>query len=142
MLDLTQYKPILDALNQVPAEAWTAAVQIVLSAVIVSPLALGLKKWWKIEGEKVMLGLVILGSLLATVVAYLQSDPQFAPWIVLVQGGLTFATTQPIYYLFIKPLFLTLGSWFASQVEQAAQLNDVKSATVPVDGLPIGESRQ
>lgn len=129
---------IWNTINQIPSEAWDILIEILVSAIIVSPLALGLKKWWKIDGEKVMLGLVILASLLASVIIYLQSDPRFAPWIVAVQGGLTFATTQPVYYLFVKPLFTRLSLWFSSQVDQAVALNDVKSAALPSDGLPIG----
>ena len=133
-------QPIADALNQVPPAFWPLAVQTVISAVIVSPLALTIKKWWKIEGEKVMMFIVILGSIVTAVIAYLQDDPKYGPWLVAVQGGLTFATTQPVYYLFVKPLYSGLASWFASQVAQAAQLNDVKSAAVPASGLPIGDN--
>lgn len=136
---MQQIQQILVALNEVPAEAWTTAVEVVVSALIVSPVALGLKKWWKIEGDKVMVGLVMLASLLAAVVLYLQSDPRFSPWVVAVQGALTFAATQPWYHFFVKPVAIRTATWFTSQVEQAAQLNDVKSATVPASGLPIGD---
>jgi hypothetical protein len=133
------FQQILDTLNQVPADVWGYVIQIIVSAVIVSPVALALKKWWKINGEIVMMGIVILGSVLSAVLIYLQSDPRFAPWIVAVQGGLTFATTQPVYYLAVKPLYRQLSAWFTSQVAEAVELNEVKSAAVPATGLPIGE---
>jgi hypothetical protein len=125
-------------LNQIPADTWSQIIQIVLSAVIVSPAALGLKKLWKIEEEKIMLGVVILGSFVPAVILYLQSNAQLAPSIVAVQAGLIFASTQPIYLYFLKPLTRALGAWFSDQLTQAAALNDVKTAAVPETGLAIG----
>lgn len=135
---MSHVQQILDALNQVPASVWQQAIQIVIGALVVSPVALALKKWWKIDGEKVMLGIVMLGSILAPAIVYLQTDPQFAPWFVLVQGWLTFATTQPVYYLFVRPLWGAIEGWFTGTIQQAISLNEVKSAAVPETGLPIG----
>lgn len=128
---------ILSGLNSVPAELWGQVVEIILSAVIVSPLALGLKKWWKVHSEKLMVLMVMVGSIAAAAIAYLQTQSDFAPYFIAVQGAFVFAATQPVYYFMVKPLWIRLVLWFNSQVEQAAALNDTKSAELPADGLPI-----
>lgn len=132
---------ILNFLNGVPAEFWTQLIDfimlIVLPAIAVSPVALAFKKWWKIHSEKIMVFLVGLGSLLATIVTFALSSPDFP---LPVAAGLTFATTQPVYYFFIKPLYLRINKWFTVQVAEAAKLNETKSAEVPATGLPIGNS--
>lgn len=130
---------VLNVLNQVPSEAWDMIIQIVVSAVVISPVALGIKKWLEVNSEKLMIAGVMLASLAAPALLYLKDVPQFAAWIVLVQGGLVFATTQPVYYFFIKPLFRKLGVWFGGQVAKAAEVkafqDDLKSALEPVGGL-------
>lgn len=132
---------ILNALNSVPAEVWGQVGEIVVSAVIVSPLALALKKWWKVNSEKIMVVMVMVGSILAAILAYLQTQPEFAPYFVAVQGALVFATTQPVYYFFVKPVWTRLVGWFETQVERAAELNDTKSAEVPSNGLPLSNEQ-
>lgn len=127
----------LQILNDVPSEAWGALIDIVVSAFLVSPLALAIKKWFSVDGEKKMVGLVMFGSILAAGGAYLMSVPEFAPWIILITGGLTFATTQPVYYFFVKPLFTRLSAWFAEEVAKASLQTEAKAAAVPAEGLPI-----
>lgn len=129
-------QPILDILNTVPGEVWSLIVEILFSAIIVSPVALGLKKFWKVNSEKIMLFLVIAGSFAAATFTYLQGSAEFAPWVIAVEGWLVFATTQPVYFLFIKPLTRRVGSWFAAQVAEATLLNEAKTAAVPEQGLP------
>lgn len=131
------FQNALNTLNQVPPEAWSIIIEIAISALIVSPFMLGLKKWFKIHGEKLMVLLVAFFSIAASVVAYLIADPYFAPWIILVQGWLTFATTQPVYYLLVKPFFGKLGAWFTDQVAKATQITEAKAAAVPPEGLPV-----
>jgi len=131
-------KTVLDFLNQIPPDAWGALVQVVVSAIIVSPLALALKKWWKVNSEKIMLLIVSFGSVASAIVVYLMGNPDYAPWVISVTGAVTFATTQPVYYLFVKPIAIRVGTWFATQVSEAAKLNEAKSAELPASGLPIG----
>lgn len=127
---------ILNTANQVPDEVWSAIIEVIMAALVVSPVMVGLKKWWKIHSEKVMMATVMLGSLGAAALIYLQTDPRFAPWVIVIQGWLVFATTQPVYFLFIKPLFRRISTWFAGQLEQAAKLNEVKTAAIPKTGIP------
>lgn len=128
---------ILNILNSIPGDAWSVIIDVLVSAVIVSPLALGVKKWLSVDNEKKMLILVVVGSMLASAGAYLQSVPKFAPWFVLVQGWLVFATTQPVYFLFVKPLSKRLGVWFTEQIAKVALANEAKAAAVPAEGLPL-----
>lgn len=129
----------LNILNQVPREAWDMVIQIVVSAVVISPAALGIKKWLEVNSEKLMLIGVMTASVAAPALLYLKDMPQFAAWIVLVQGGLVFATTQPVYYFFIKPLSRKIGVWFGGQIAKAAEVKafqeDLKSALEPIGGL-------
>lgn len=131
------FDSILHALNSISPEAWSVVVQSVVAALIVSPLFVGVKKWFSVDGEKKMLFLVMLGSIGAAAVAYMLSVPSFAPWVILVQGWLTFATTQPIYLYFVKPTFKRLGVWFSEKLAEAAALNEARAAAVPAGGLPV-----
>lgn len=128
---------LLAALNSIPSDAWGVTIETVVSAVIVSPIMMAVKKWWDIDNEKKMLLLVIAGSLLAGAADYLHGIPEFAPWFAIVQGWLVFATTQPVYRFFVKPLFARLGSAIAAQLAKVATVSEAKAATVPPQGLPI-----
>lgn len=126
----------LEIVNSVPAEIWSTIIEILISAVIVSPIALGLKKWFSIDSDKKMIVIVSIGSFVTATAAYLLTVPEFAPWIIIVQGWLTLATTQPVYYFFIKPFFKRLGAWFTEQITKATQITEAKAAQVPPEGLP------
>lgn len=130
------FAKILETLNSVPAEIWSTLIEIIVSAVIVSPVALAIKKWFSIDGEKKMVFIVTIGSFAAATATYMLTVPEFAPWIILVQGWLTLATTQPVYYFFIKPLFRRIGAWFTDQIAKATQISEAKAAQVPPEGLP------
>lgn len=128
---------ILHALNSISPDAWGVVVTTVVSALITSPVVQGLKRWFQVDSEKKILFLVMIGSMGAAAVAYLLTVPQFAPWIILVEGWLVFATTQPLYIYFFKPVFKNLGGWFTGKLAEAAAINEAKSAAVPATGLPV-----
>ena len=132
---------ILTQLNSIPRETWTllidAIITTVLPALAVSPIALALKKWWKINSDRLMVIIVAAGSVLSTLVVFALDSPDFP---LPIQAWLTFATTQPVYYFFVKPLYLRISAWVALQIAEAAKLNEAKSAEVPVTGLPIGST--
>lgn len=129
---------ILTFLNSVPSDAWGLVIETVVSAFVVSPLALGIKKWLSVDSEHKMLGLVILGSLVAGLLDYLHGVTLFAPYFALVQGWLVFATTQPVYKWLIRPL----AAKIAGTIVSAKQLADVKSAEVPAGGIPVADFTQ
>ncbi len=132
---------ILNTLNEVPPEAWTIIVEVVVGALVVSPALVGLKKWWDINSAKVMTFWTIVASLLAGAGAYLHNDPRYAPWFILVQGWLILATTQPVYRYAVKPLFTRLGIWFASKLALANQINQSKADLKPSPASPTDDAR-
>lgn len=132
----------LQTLNSVPSEAWSMLVEVLVGALTVSPLAQAIKKWFngdgdKTLGEKRMLAIVMAGSVMAAAVSYIVTVPEFAPWVITVQGALTFAATQPVYVYLVKPLSKRLGAWFSEQVAKASAITEAKAAKVPAAGLPI-----
>ena len=126
---------ILNTLNSIPSDAWGYVISVLVSAVATSPVVQIIKKWFSIDGEKKMLALTIVGSMLASAIVYLQGVPQFAPYFVLIQGWLVFATTQPVYYLFVKPLSKKLEIYFAGQIARYATVAEAKNAAVPAGGI-------
>jgi hypothetical protein len=131
------FQSLLNLINSVPAATWDILVETLASAVLVSPVMVAIKKWFSVDGEKKMMFLVILGSMLASAGLYLREVPELAPWVVVVQGWLIFATTQPVYFLFVKPLIRSIKKRFAAAIAKATALNEVKSAAVPPQGLPV-----
>lgn len=132
----------LSFLNTIPSEAWNILAEVIVGALAVSPVMLAIKKWLSIDGEKKMMFLVIFGSMLASAGLYLRGIPQFAPWFVAVQGTLVFAFSQPVYYLFVKPLYRKLGASLTVQINKAKDLNEAKTAAVPAGGLPVPTTPQ
>lgn len=134
-------REILNTVNTVPPNAWEILIEIIVSALTVSPIMVGVKRWLNISDpkrrEKIMTFAVLISSMLATVGFYLKDIPEFAPWFIAVQGLLVFATTQPVYFYLVKPLFRRLGASLAIQLNKAKSLNEAKTATVPPEGLPI-----
>lgn len=128
---------VLNFFNSVPSEAWGMLIEVVVASFAVSPIMVAVKKWFAVDSEKKMMGLVILGSMFASVGLYLRGVPEFSPWFVAVQGMLVFACTQPVYYLFIKPLFRKLGATVTIQIQKAKGYNEARSAIVPAGGLPL-----
>lgn len=131
------FNHILHQLNSISPAAWAIILPTVLQAIITSPIMLGVKKWFSVDGEKKMLFFVMLGSMGAALVGYLITVPRFAPWFILVSGWLTFATTQPVYLYAVKPLARIIGSWFSGKIAEATAINEAKNAAVPATGLPI-----
>lgn len=128
---------ILSFLNSIPNEVWTAIIEVVVGAIIVSPVVLAIKRWRDIHSEKIMLALVIGGSFITAALLYLRSVPEFAPWAIAVQGWLVFATTQPVYIYLVKPLSIRIGIWFNGKVAAVAIANEAKSAAIPATGMPV-----
>ena len=128
---------ILNALNSIPGDVWGYIITLIVAALPTSGIVMAIKKWFSVDGEKKMLTITIIGSMAASAVAYLQSTPEFAPWFVILQGWLVFATTQPVYYLFIKPLTKKLEVYWATQIAKYATTAEAKNAAVPAGGLNV-----
>lgn len=124
---------LLATVNGVPPEAWTVLVETIVAALLASPLVAGIKKWFQVHSDKVMLFVTILASIGGAVAAYLVNDPTFTAWWVPVHGWLIFATTQPVYRYLIKPI----GNRIRAEIDKAIELEKLKkSAVVPPSGLP------
>lgn len=123
---------ILDALNYAAAHIPWAAIG---ASGILSPLLLGLKKWFSVQSEKVMISLVALVALATAAGHYLLTTPIQAPGVIAIQAAVLAFMTQPIYFFVVKPA----AAWFGEQLAKAAAFDaQVKSAIEPVNGLPLG----
>lgn len=122
---------VLNILNYVAASIpWDA----VIASGILSPLLLGVKKWFSVQSEKVMIVLVLISGVLVASGNYLLNVPTSDPSIIAVQGAVLAFMTQPIYFFVVKPFF----RWFGETLAAAAAFKaDAQSATVPSEGLPI-----
>lgn len=128
---------LLSFLNSIPSEFWGFLIETIIAAIPVSIAGIVIKKWRDIDNEKKMLIIIIGTSMLAGVLEYLHGNARFAPWTAIVQGWFTFAATQPVYFLFVKPLYARFQIWFAEQVAKVALSSEAKAAAVPAEGLPI-----
>jgi len=133
-------------LNSIPADVWAIAVQTIMIAITVSPLAQVIKKvirryWDWLDDprrrEIVMMLIVMLGSLAGSAFVYLRNDPRFSGWFVVIQGLLAFAVTQPFYIYFLKPLTIRLGLWLTDRITAPNAINEAKAAALPATGLPL-----
>jgi hypothetical protein len=122
--------------GSIPSGTWDILLQSAIGAVTVSPIALGIKKWFSIDSDKKMVLIVTIGSFLAAASAYLLTVPKFAPWIILLQGWITYGVSQPVYYIVVKPFFKRLGAFLVEKVTAVTLLNEARAAAVPSTGLP------
>lgn len=126
--------------NQVPQSVYELVITSAIGAITVSPVALGVKKWFTNEtrqiSEQWMILIVALFSFVSAIVAYLVTTPTFAPWIIAIEGFITLGMTQPVYFLFIRPLFIRLGAWFTDQIAKATLRSEARAALLPETGLP------
>ncbi len=125
-------------INQVPAFVWPIALQVVVTAIVVSPVGIALHKWWQVESDKIKVFNMIVLSMAGAGIAYMMTVPEFKPWFVTVQGFLTFALSTPFYIFFFKPGAAILGDWFGGKIDEATAINEAKSAAVGVNTVVPG----
>lgn len=107
---------------------------LVAASGILSPLALGIKKWLSIQSERVMMTLVLVLSVVGATATYLMTVTTSDPSIIAVRGLMIAAMSQPFYYLIVKPSY----TWLAAELAKARAFDaEVKSAAIPADGLPV-----
>lgn len=132
---------INNMINSLPPAVIEVALDVILSTLAVSTAGVAFKKWWRVNSEKVMIGFVILTSFAAPTVLYLKDVPQFAAWIVLVEGLMIIGSSQPLYFLVFKPLRRRIGAWWAKELTRASKVramqDDIKSALEPAGGLQM-----
>lgn len=124
------YQQVLHFLNAVPGGAWAA----ILSSPFLSGALQGIKHWLSVQNEKLMLGIVTVICFLAGVAYYLHQTYPSNPMIVGAYTAILGFTTQPFYYLFIKPFYkkATDKTALAAIGEQ-----DLHSAVIPAGGIPL-----
>lgn len=126
---------IIDALNWI---ALNIPWDLVIASGVLSPVLLGVKKWFSVQSEKVMMTLVIVFGAIGATVSYLVGVPTTDPTIIAVHGLVISALSQPFYYLLVKPA----SKWLSAELAKAAAFDaEVKSAAIPADGLPISQTK-
>jgi hypothetical protein len=125
---------LLGLLNSIPSDAWSVIVETVFSAITVSSVALAIKKFFAVDGDRKMLLLVMFGSFIAGGLDYLHGIPLFAPYFALIQGWIVLGMTQPVYRFFVKPLGNKLAAWLSKKIAQATSVNEAKNAA---SALPV-----
>lgn len=121
---------VLYILNTIASHVpWTAIV----ASGFISPLLVGIKKWFSVKSEKVMISLVTIISGVVAALNYLIHIPTHDPTIIAVQAAVVAFMTQPIYFFVVKPALGWLGDTIAAA---AAFRKEVQSAAVPTSGLP------
>lgn len=107
--------------------------EVIAASGVISPLLVGIKKWFSVQSEKVMITLVVVLSTVTVAGNYLLHVPTADPRILAVQAAVLAFATQPVYFFIVKPAIYS----FRSYIEKAAKFNaEVKSAAVPAAGLP------
>jgi hypothetical protein len=100
---------------------------------IISPLLLGVKHWFDVQSEKAMLFMLIFVSFSTVAGGYLLSTPTSDPSIIALRTFVLGFTTQPIYFLLVKPSY----KWLIQRLSEARALNaGAKAAALPPEGLP------
>jgi apolipoprotein N-acyltransferase len=100
---------------------------------ILSPLMIGVKKWFSVQNELVMFLLVFGTATLAAAVNWLLHTQSHDPNVILVQAALLTVMAQPFYFGLFKPLF----KWLGGQLSKAAAYDQqLKAAAEPAGGLP------
>ena len=106
--------------------------QAIAASGIISPLLVGIRKWFNIKSKRVLIFLVSLMSAGAVTVNYLLRVPTSDPSILAIQASVVAFMTQPIYHFVVKPGF----AWFADTIEAAALFkSEVRSAALPQSGV-------
>ena len=119
---------IIDILNWVAVHVPWAMVG---ASALISPLLVGIKKWFSVQSEKVMITLVGLVSMAAAGFHYLLTVPTHNPSVIAIQGFVLAFMTQPVYFFAVKPSI----AWLQKRIQEAAELNLAKSAAEPVEDL-------
>jgi hypothetical protein len=97
---------------------------------VLSPLLLGIKKWFSVQSEKVMITLVALSSMIVAGAHYLLSVPTHDPTVIAVQGAALAFMTQPFYFFIVKPVAAAVGEQLAKAAAFDAQVKS--AADVPL----------
>ena len=111
---------------------------LVVASGILSPLALGFKKWRDVQSEKVMMTIVLVLGVAGAAATYLLNTPTTDPSIIAVRGLMIAAMSQPWYFLVYKPAV----KWLSAELAKARAFDaEVRSAAIPAEGLPVTQTK-
>lgn len=111
---------------------------LVLASGILSPLLLGVKKWFSVQSEKVMMSLVLVFGVVGAAVTYLMGTPTTDPSIIAAHGLMIAAMSQPVFFILVKPV----SRWLSTELAKAAAFDaEVRSAAIPAEGLPVTQTK-
>lgn len=104
-----------------------------LSALFVAPQK-AIKKWFE-HNEVIIVGLIGVTSIaLMFAWNYLVHNYPTNPHLTAIQGLALAFSTQPVYFIIVKPLAEKVAIWWAKRVKEAEA---IRSAAVPAEGLPL-----
>jgi len=107
---------------------WLAAnLEIIGASGALSTLLVGVKKWFSVQSDKVMISLLFLSAGLLAVGHYLLTAPSDDPSIIALQGAAFAVLTQGVYHFAVKPA----RKWLQARVLEAAELKLSQEAEAP-----------
>lgn len=135
MYTVTQYiQQVFDILNWIAnnLSLLTVIAPAVLSGLYVAPQKV-IKKWF-VKNERVIITFIGTASVVIMFAwSYLIHNYSTVPQVVALQGLALAFSTQPFYFIMIKPLMARIAVYSAQRTELKASL---ESAFIPPEGLP------
>lgn len=126
---------ILNVLNWI---ALNVPWDLVIASGLLSPVALGFKKWRDIQSEKFMMTLVLILGVAGAAATYLMETPTTDPSIIAARGLMIAAMSQPWYFVIYKPAV----KWLSAELAKARAFDaEVRSAAIPAEGLPVTQTK-
>lgn len=111
----------------VPVEVYV----LVLGAAGVSLLSQVFKKWFKIENEKWMFGIVLGIAALGSFLDWFLTSNTLPPTVIGLQTSILVGIAQPVYFYVIKPLNNVITIYKANKEAIKAKLAEVEVAKIP-----------
>lgn len=122
---------LINALNWIAVNVpWNA----ILAAGILSPVMAGVSKLLRAKKGLTKFLIFATGASVVATANVLLNMPSADPTVIATQTAVLGFLAQPFYLAMVKPFM----QWFAGELAKAAAYdNEIKSAAVPAEGLPI-----
>lgn len=118
---------IVQLFLSVPVEVYV----LVLGAAGVSLLSQLFKKWFKIENEKFMFGIVLAIAGLGSFLDWFLTSNSLPPTVIGLQTSILVGIAQPVYFYVIKPLNNVISIYKANKDAIKAKLAEIEVAKIP-----------
>jgi len=106
-------------------------IALVLGAVGISVFVQGLKKWFKLENERVVFTIILVITLLGSFLDWFLHSAQLPPVIIGIQTTLLVGIAQPFYIYVVKPLTMLLNGYKANKAAIQEKLAQLETTEVP-----------